>query len=87
MKVFDPKTLVVWYQLKEQTKNSEKSDVNRLTMASVAVTTGRAQLAVQARTVENPSVVNGHSMTSFRAQSRGQRPSQLNLTFPRVAYI
>jgi hypothetical protein len=36
MKVFAPKTLVGWYQLKEQTKNSEKSDVNRSTMASAA---------------------------------------------------
>jgi hypothetical protein len=38
MKVWDPKTLVGWYQLKEQTKNSERSDVNRSTMASVAGT-------------------------------------------------
>jgi hypothetical protein len=62
MRVFDPKTLVGWYQLKEQTKNSEKSDVSRLTMASVAVT-GRAQLMTQVRTVENQSVVKVHSKT------------------------
>jgi hypothetical protein len=62
MRVFDPKTLVGWYQLKEQTKNSEKSDVSRLTTASVAVT-GRAQLTTQVRTVENQSVVKVHSKT------------------------
>ena len=58
----DPKSLVEWYQLREQTKNPGKSDVSRLTMASVAGT-NRAQLAAQGRIVENQSVVNGHSTT------------------------
>jgi hypothetical protein len=64
MKVSDPKILVGWCQLREQTKNSEKGDVSRLTMASVAVTlAGRAQLMTQVRPVESQSVVNGHSKT------------------------
>jgi hypothetical protein len=63
MRVVDyPKTLVGWYQLKEQTKNPGKSDVSRLTMASVAGT-NRAQLAAQVRIVESQSVVNDHSTT------------------------
>jgi hypothetical protein len=70
MKAFDPKTLVGWLQLREQTKNSEKSDVRRLTMAlamaSVALGvagTGHAQSTARVRAVESQSVVNDRSKT------------------------
>ena len=65
MKIFGPKTLVEC-QLREQTKNSEKSDVRRLTKASVALGvagTGHAQSTARVRTVESRSVVNDHSKT------------------------
>jgi hypothetical protein len=53
MRVFGPKNLDEWCLLSEWTKNSEKSGASRrLTKAKVAGT-GRAQLMVQVRTVEN----------------------------------
>jgi hypothetical protein len=67
LKVFDP-TPVGWYQLRERTKNSEKSDVSRLPMASVAVTK-RAHLTAQLGTVENQCVVSGHSKTWFMSST------------------
>jgi hypothetical protein len=63
MKVFDPKTLVGWYQLREQTKNSEKSDVRRRMSMAIVAGTGHAQSTVRVRTVESQSVVNDHSKT------------------------
>jgi len=92
LKVFDPKALVWWYQLKEQTKNSEKLDVSRLTTASVAVTK-RAHLTAQVRTVENRSVANGRLLKTLfvtsnpqpAARRRPKRLDHLSVAFPRVS--
>jgi hypothetical protein len=64
MKVFDPKILVERYLLSEKTKNSERSDENKLTMANV-VETGHDQLMVQVRRVEN-YVANAQSLFLIR---------------------
>lgn len=47
-----PRVLAERYLLSEKTKNSEKSDENKLTMANVAVKE-RGQLMVQVRRVES----------------------------------
>lgn len=52
-----PRILVERYLLSEKTKNSEKSDENKLTMANVAEKE-RGQLMVQVRRVESYLVVN-----------------------------
>jgi hypothetical protein len=52
-----PRILVERYLLNEKTKNSEKIDENKLTMANV-VGTERGQLMVQVRKVESCYVVN-----------------------------
>lgn len=52
-----PRILVERYLLSEKTKNSEKSDENKLTMANVAEKE-RGQLMVQVRRVESCLVVN-----------------------------
>ena len=52
-----PRILVERYLLGEKTKNSEKSDENKLTMANVAEKE-RGQLMMQVRRVESCLVVN-----------------------------
>jgi hypothetical protein len=62
MTVFDPRPPVVWCQSTEQTKNSERSDASRSTMANVAVT-GHAQIKAPVKAVENYCVENDHWQT------------------------
>lgn len=66
MRVFDPRILVERYLLSEKTKNFERNDENRLTMASV-VGKGRDQLVVQVRRVESCFVANAAQSLSLIA--------------------
>jgi len=61
MRVFDPRILVERYLSSEKTKNSERSDENRLTMASV-VEKGHGRPTVQARRVESYCVANAQTL-------------------------
>ena len=68
MRVFDPRILVERYLLSEKTKNSERSDEKKLTMALAmanVVEKGPGQLMVQVRRVEN-CVANAQTLFLVR---------------------